>query len=243
MSADVGPGVEAGAVHLVIGDGRTTSGASDERFVIDGSAVVLDLDGVLADSHTAWVDAERRAVEELGGHWRPSIGGTAQGTAPSVASAELAARCGLDGRQRDVDEATRRQAVARFPDLVQPMDGARRFVASVVDLVPVAVATNAARPIAEVTLRSIGLADLLRVLVTVDDVPSGKPAPDVYLAAAALLEAQPRRCIAIDDTTTGLRAAVAAGMRTLAFGPPADVPDQAVGVIGGWSDVTVMPAP
>lgn len=242
MTPDLADGVGAGDINLVLRSQGGASVGADGGLAVTGAAVVFDLDGVLADSHHAWVDAERRAVEELGGRWRPPAAGTAQGTAPGVASAELAVRCGLDGRHDAVDAATRRHAVLRFPGLVRPVPGAERFVAAAAAAARVAVATNAARPIAEVTLRSIGLAGLLDVLVSADDVPEGKPAPDVYLAAAALVGVDPDRCIAFDDTVTGLRAAVGAGMCTFAFGAPAGAPAGIAGTIGSWADVEVVTA-
>ena len=72
------------------------------------------------------------------------------------------------------------------------------------------------------------LTDRFRVTVSSEEVPRGKPAPDVYLAAATKLAAEPAACVAVEDSANGLRAAAAAAMVVVAvsnphFPPPADV--------------------
>ena len=70
-----------------------------------------------------------------------------------------------------------------------------------------------------------GLTDAFRATVSSEEVERGKPAPDVYLEAARLLGAQPARCIAIEDSTSGLRSAAAAGMGVVAVPNPHYPPD------------------
>jgi beta-phosphoglucomutase-like phosphatase (HAD superfamily) len=77
-------------------------------------------------------------------------------------------------------------------------------------------------------LAAAGLTDRFRVTVSSEEVPRGKPAPDVYLAAATKLAAEPAACVAVEDSANGLRAAAAAAMVVVAvsnphFPPPADV--------------------
>jgi HAD superfamily hydrolase (TIGR01509 family) len=74
-----------------------------------------------------------------------------------------------------------------------------------------AVATSAARTTAERHLGRAGLLDRFTALATRDDVARAKPHPDVYLEAARRLEVAPERCIAFEDSDTGLTAAHAAG--------------------------------
>jgi HAD superfamily hydrolase (TIGR01509 family) len=65
-------------------------------------------------------------------------------------------------------------------------------------------------------LRRLGLLDLFEQIVTGDDAPRGKPAPDIYLEAARRLGVEPKDCIVIEDSTPGCEAAIAAGMRVIA---------------------------
>lgn len=204
---------------------------------VAAAAVVFDLDGVLVDSEPAWVEVERLAVEELGGRWDPTRTDDLAGSAAAVANRLLAERCGLVGREEELDAVIHRLGPRVFAEWVVAMPGALEAVRAVAGLVPVAIATNAPRAIAEVSVAAAGLDELIQVLVSVSDVRAGKPAPDVYLAAAAALEVPAAACLAVDDTHTGLSAAVAAGMRTVAFGRPGRVPEGVVGVVAGWSQV------
>ncbi|GAA4981507.1 HAD family phosphatase [Kitasatospora paranensis] len=80
---------------------------------------------------------------------------------------------------------------------------------------PLAVASSAAAVLVHDGIQRLGLQAMLPVVVTLDDVPRGKPAPDAYLEAAHRLGAAPMRCLAVDDAKDGIAAALAAGMRTL----------------------------
>ena len=206
---------------------------------VEAAAVVFDLDGVLVDSEPAWVEVERLAVEALGGRWDPSRTDDLAGSAAAVANRVLAERCGLMGREQELDEVIHRLGPKVFAEWVITMPGAVEVVRAAAGLVPVAIATNAPRAIAEVSVAVLGLGQLIPVLVSVSDVRAGKPAPDVYLAAAAALEVPAAACLAVDDTHTGLSAAVAAGMRTVAFGPPSRVPEGVIGVVPAWSQVAI----
>jgi len=64
----------------------------------------------------------------------------------------------------------------------------------------------------DATLAGIGLADEFGTTVAAGEVPHAKPAPDLYLKAAANLGVDPKLCVAVEDTPSGVRAAKAAGM-------------------------------
>ncbi|MFP4148048.1 MAG: HAD family hydrolase [Nitriliruptoraceae bacterium] len=206
---------------------------------MEATAVVFDLDGVLVDSERAWLEVERQAVRELGGVWEPRQDDELAGSAPTVANEALAARCGLQGREDELGAVILRRAPDVFAHQVLPIPGALETVRAVADLVPVAIATNACRVIAEVSMATTGLDRLVPTVVSVSDVRVGKPAPDVYLAAAAGIGIDPATCLAVDDTRTGLLAAVAAGMRTIAFGHPTRIPDGVMGGVPNWAETRI----
>jgi beta-phosphoglucomutase-like phosphatase (HAD superfamily) len=70
------------------------------------------------------------------------------------------------------------------------------------------------------------MAGLFRATVSSEEVPRGKPEPDVYIEAARRLQAAPDRCVAVEDSTNGIRSASAAGMRVVAI-PRPDFPPSA----------------
>lgn len=178
------------------------------------AAVVFDCDGVLVDSEPHSV-ASWLTVLARYGH-------------PATA-ADIEACIGLGyGPTRDAlavlgslpDHATLwpqlltalgdsyRVGLVRFEDAMASLAACRRAG------IPTAVATASPRARLHVTLFSAGLS--FEVSVAGDEVEHPKPAPDVYLRAAELLEVDPRHCAAVEDTPIGARAALAAGMRTLA---------------------------
>lgn len=81
---------------------------------------------------------------------------------------------------------------------------------------PWGIATSTPRVLAENILGKLGVLSRLRALATGDEVIHGKPAPDLYLLAAARLGADPTRCLALEDTPIGCRAGAAAGLRVVA---------------------------
>jgi HAD superfamily hydrolase (TIGR01509 family) len=91
---------------------------------------------------------------------------------------------------------------------------------------PLAVASSANRPLIDLVLELTGMAGLFRATVSSEEVPRGKPEPDVYVEAARRLDVVPGRCVAVEDSTNGIRSARAAGMPTIAV-PRPDFPASA----------------
>ncbi|HVP17647.1 MAG TPA: HAD family phosphatase [Spirochaetia bacterium] len=177
-------------------------------------ALILDLDGTLADTEPlhdrAWegvlhgVPPEALAVERQ--KW--------VGMASTDIARELIARFHLSQSVEDMLREKRR----RFRQLVrqglEPFPGLADELAWWND-VPLAVATSGSRREALLMLETLRLPVDFEAVVTSDDVPLAKPAPDCYLLAAELLGKSPWECVAIEDSTNGMVAAVAAGMRVI----------------------------
>jgi HAD superfamily hydrolase (TIGR01509 family) len=107
-----------------------------------------------------------------------------------------------------------RQAWDRFlaEDRLAAKPGAEELLAMLETRgIPSAVATSTARETAVRCLRSAGLLERLPLLVAGDEVPRGKPAPDIFLAASLAVRCEPCRCLALEDSANGLLSAVAAG--------------------------------
>ncbi|TPE48443.1 HAD family phosphatase [Maribrevibacterium harenarium] len=91
---------------------------------------------------------------------------------------------------------------------------------------PIAMATNAIRSETEYKLQLIGLTEHFKTRFCVDDVAHGKPAPDLYLAAAAALGKHPSQCLVIEDSLAGIQAGKAAGATVLGFSANMDADAQ-----------------
>ncbi len=121
-------------------------------------------------------------------------------------------------------KAEYRRRVPLLPDAVET-------VRALAQRRPLALASSANRPLIDLVLDLTGMAALFRATVSSEEVPHGKPAPDVYLEAARRLNVAAEHCVAVEDSTNGIRSASAAGMRVVAVPRPDFPPSaQALGV-------------
>ncbi|MGA4843562.1 HAD family hydrolase [Streptomyces sp. G45] len=182
------------------------------------TAVIFDLDGTLVDSEPNYFEAGRQL---LAGHgvtdftWEDHERYVGISTQETVT--DWKARYGLSAPLEElVAEKNRRYLeLARTSTRVYPEMAA--FVELLDDAgVPMAVASGSSRAAIAATLEGTGLDARLKTFVSADEVARGKPAPDVFLAAARLLGAEPARCVVLEDAVPGALAARAAGMRCVA---------------------------
>jgi HAD superfamily hydrolase (TIGR01509 family) len=189
------------------------------------SAVIFDLDGVIMDSEQRWNGAKEALVRETGGRWRDEAPTVMMGMSSSEWAAYLRDDLGVP---MDVD-AISRDVVRRMEDGYREqlplLPGAGDAVRSLADRWPLGLASSSNREIIDLVLELTGFADAFRVTVSSEEVERGKPAPDVYLEAARRLGAEPARCVAIEDSSNGLRSAGAARMTVIAVPNPHYPPD------------------
>lgn len=166
-------------------------------------ATLAELGVDIGDSFARWVGTTDRAIAE---HHAEEVGMTPEGLLDHAASvlADM------------VDE----HGVEVFDDSVRAVD---RVLASGVRI---AVATNSERWRLETLLAAGGLWDRFDTRVSSDDVAAPKPAPDIYLRAAELLDVDPGRCLVVEDSPAGVAAARSAGMRVVALDRGVFSPDE-----------------
>jgi HAD superfamily hydrolase (TIGR01509 family) len=118
-------------------------------------------------------------------------------------------------------------------------DGVPELVARLAPRYALAVASGSERPVIETVLELDGLRRFFPVVVSAAEVARGKPAPDIFLRAAALLGVAPRECWVIEDSKPGVAAALAAGMRVIALPHthPAEELRQATCVVRDCADI------
>jgi HAD superfamily hydrolase (TIGR01509 family) len=119
------------------------------------------------------------------------------------------------------------------------LPGASEAVRALARRWPLGLASSANREVIDLVLELAGFGDAFRVTVSSEEVERGKPAPDVYLAAARGLGVDPASCVAIEDSTSGLRAAAAAGMTVIAVPNPHYTPAPEALALAGASVATV----
>jgi HAD superfamily hydrolase (TIGR01509 family) len=186
----------------------------------DVRAVLLDMDGTLVDSD-AVVERAWRAWAREHGIEAASVLAVAHGRPPAATVGRVAPW---------LSPAEARRATARHDELeaadataTPALPGAHRLLEELRRLgLPWAVVTGAGTLLARRRLRAAGIDPPL--LVSLDDVPAGKPAPDGFLLAAARLGVQPRHCLVVEDSLPGVGAGRRAGARVAALrGLPADL--------------------
>ncbi len=182
-------------------------------------ACVFDLDGVLVDSEPVWEEVRRAFVADHGGTWQEDT----QSRLMGMSTQEWAAYLHELGVTLPPDEIARGvvdQMAERYRHGVPLMKGAPEAVRRLADELPLGLASSSPRALIEVVLDAAGFRDRFAVTVSTEEVPRGKPAPDGYLAATAQLGVDPRACVAVEDSSNGLRSAHAAGMRVIAVPHP-----------------------
>jgi HAD superfamily hydrolase (TIGR01509 family) len=182
-------------------------------------AVVFDLDGTLADNmswHARAFDTfvRRHGLPPLTMDMRRRIDGKVNAEIMPILFGRLLTAADIDA-YADEKEGTYR---ALSKGGVRPTAGAPRLLDRLAALgIPTAVATSAPAANVRHTLDELGLADRFAVIARSDEVARGKPAPDVYLRAAAALGVAAGACLAFEDAPVGVAAARSAGMRCLAI--------------------------
>jgi len=186
--------------------------------------VVFDLDGILIDSEPVWEQVRRAYVAETGGRWQPDSQQRLMGMSTPEWARYLSAELGV-GRDADRVAADVVERMARRYDAGLPLlSGAVEAVRRAADRWPLGLASSSPRRLIDTVLAEAGLTSLFAVTMSTEEVPRGKPAPDVYLAVAEKLGVPPARCVAIEDSSNGLRSAHAAGMRVIAVPHPSYPP-------------------
>jgi HAD superfamily hydrolase (TIGR01509 family) len=205
-------------------------------------AVVFDLDGVIVDSEQVWDDVREAYTREVGGTYTDTAARDMMGMSSVEWSRYMADALGVPGTPEEINAAVVERMLVRYGDDPPLIPGAVEAVRRIAARWPLGIASSSNPELIEVVVRASGLGDVFQVAVSSQDVPRGKPAPDVYLEAARRLGADPVRCGAVEDSHNGIRSAKAAGMRCIAIPnrhfPPGDAVAEADAVVSSLMELT-----
>jgi HAD superfamily hydrolase (TIGR01509 family) len=209
--------------------------------VTDGlTGVLFDMDGLLVDTEPLWFETEIEVMARLGAPWTKEdqqqlLGGSMPRTVRYLLSKATQPATPQEVERWMTEGMLNRANAGR----VAVLPGARELLAEVAAAgIPHALVTSSLRRLADAVLSGAGL--VFPVTVTGDDVPVTKPDPAPYLLAAKLLDVDPARCVALEDSPNGTASATAAGCRVVAVPSFVDIPP-APGrlVVRSLRDVTV----
>jgi HAD superfamily hydrolase (TIGR01509 family) len=180
-------------------------------------AILFDCDGLLLETESRWTIAEKGLLERHGGRYTHEFKQRVLGTSRETSQALIAEYL---GRPVEDGPALGEELEARFAEALaehgtEPMPGALALLEALDASVPIAVASNSGEKIVRIALEIAGISRFFQAVVCAGASLLGKPAPDVYLAAAAALGADPSRSVALEDSATGATAARAAGCFTI----------------------------
>ncbi len=185
-------------------------------------AVLFDMDGTIIDSEPYWMASEQALANEHQGTWTQSDGLDIIGMSLDKSAEVFKDRTNVPLETDEIVNRLTNDVQSRLEKVVPWRPGAKELL---LDLkkhkVKTALVTMALHRMAQQVVDAIPF-EAFDVIVAGDDVTRGKPHPEAYEKAAALLGFDPKNCIAFEDSSTGLTSAEAAG--TYAIGIPNIIP-------------------
>jgi len=202
-------------------------------------AVIFDLDGVLIDSEQVWDEVRQSFAAAHGRVWTATATRDMQGMSTPEWGEYLVSAVGVRMTGPEASAGVIAEMEKAYAAHLPVIPGAVDVVRAVSSRFSVAIASSAPAVLIRVFLDVTGLP--VPVAVSSESCAAGKPSPDVYLAAASQLGVSAASCYAVEDSTNGLKAALAAGMTVLAvpnphFPPAGDVLAQ-VRVLGSIGEL------
>ncbi len=178
------------------------------------AAVLWDMDGTLIDTEPYWIQAESDLCTAHGAVWTHEDGLSVVGNPLKVSAQALQDR-GVELPIPEIIDALLRQLTTAVRGHNPWQEDAHRLLDRVVARgIPCGLVTMSYTMLADAFVEQ---ADIFAVVVTGEEVTNGKPHPEPYLKAASLLGVPIERCLAIEDSPSGIRSAHASGARTVAI--------------------------
>ena len=183
-------------------------------------AVIFDMDGVLVDSEVYWDKARVEYAGDRGKAWTDEFQRLAMGRSTVGWARVMQEKLALDESTDAIIAEMKARVIALYETRMPTRPGALESVALMNEHFRVGLASGSPTEIIKAVLRITGLDQIFEVMIYGDDVPRGKPAPDIYFEALKQLAVSPAVSLGIEDSANGLRSLKAAGMAAVAAPSP-----------------------
>jgi HAD superfamily hydrolase (TIGR01509 family) len=182
------------------------------------------MDGTLVDTEPYWIDCEFELVEAHGGTWNLDHAHAIVGSDLLESAHYIRKHGGVNLPPEEIVNQMMDGVIARIRRKVPWRPGARDLLAELrVEKIPCALVSMSWRRLVDAIVGELPSGSFAATIVG-DEVRHGKPHPEPYRAAARALSVSPRECVALEDSPTGVRSAVAAGCQVIAIPHIVDVP-------------------
>jgi beta-phosphoglucomutase family hydrolase len=189
----------------------------------DFDAVIFDMDGVLINSEPFYVEVEQKNFKQLGIDISHEEHITYQGTATDLMWKKIIEKHGLSYTVEELVEMTNSIVTPYFESLetIETMPGVKKLIKYLhKNKFPLGLASSSYPDVINIILQKTNLKKYFGAVVDSQMAGASKPEPDIFLLTAKKLGVSPEKCVVIEDSTNGIRAAKSAGMFCIAFAGP-----------------------
>lgn len=185
-------------------------------------AVIFDMDGVIIDSEPVYNGIHEKMLRDFGVKEILDVPEDYTGMTNSAVFKIVREKYNLKQTVEEISAYQLKVILEEFSRLEdEPIDGIRDLLAFLKEQqIKTAIASSSARKLIETVVKKFNLMAFFDVIVSGEEVPAGKPAPDVFLEAARQLHVSPEDCLVIEDSKNGTIAAKEAGMSCIGFKNP-----------------------
>ena len=181
-------------------------------------ACIFDLDGTLVDSMWMWPDIDAEYLERFGIEYDDNLKNDIDGISFHETAVYFKNKFGISDSVEKICKDWEDMAYDKYKYEVKEKPGCKKFLEHLRSKgIKMGIATSNNRSMVDVVLESLNMKDFFEVITTSDEVKRGKPAPDVYLTTANLLNVEPKNCLVFEDVVAGIMAGKSAGMKVCAI--------------------------
>ena len=181
-------------------------------------ACIFDLDGTLVDSMWMWPDIDREYLNRFEIEYDDNLKNEIDGISFHETAVYFKNKFGISDSVEKICKDWEDMAYDKYKYEVKEKPGCKKFLEHLGSKgIKMGIATSNNRSMVDVVLESLNMKDFFEVITTSDEVKRGKPAPDVYITTANLLNVEPKNCLVFEDVVAGIMAGKSAGMKVCAI--------------------------